>query len=329
MNNNLHWNLIVGKLSKKLTDEKSESFDKWLSENDNIRIYKEIKSLWDSVQTKVGDYNPNTDRCWKKMSSYIDSKEQKITRKIPAQRFARSLAASISLLLILGSVFYFIAAHKNEDSVTFEYVNINGKSNISLPDGSNVWLQHNTKLSYMEREGKREIYMNGEAFFDVVHDKKHVFVVHAGEADVKVYGTRFEVDSHSGGKDVGVVLVEGSVSMSAHNKQIFLHPGEQGKYNKETDKWQVGKTDAEFASIWAKKKLQFENQSLGYICKCLSKWYGVDISLNPALKEGQAYTFTLENQTLEEIMFMLSRISDFTYYFNESGILYINPKDNL
>ena len=83
------------------------------------------------------------------------------------------------------------------------------------------------------------------------------------------------------------------------------------------------KGDVEFAKMWTNEKVKLENKNLHEVCKYLSKWYNVNIIIDPALPDDQSYTFTLHDQSLEDIIRIMSNISSINYYFTEDNTLMI------
>lgn len=197
-----------------------------------------------------------------------------------------------------------------------------------MPDGSNVWIHSATSLTYNTNyySKNRNVRLNGEAYFDVAHDKDHPFVVETEGMKITVHGTKFNVESFLGSENTFVSLKEGSVSLETKAETRFLHPGEVGTFNKRNGRLQIEKGDIELAVSWASNQIVFKNRPLNEICPLLSKWYNVKINLSPELQEQYRYTFTLRHEPLEEIMRIMSRIHPINYEFNDENMLTILPK---
>ena len=114
--------------------------------------------------------------------------------------------------------------------------------------------------------------------------------------------------------------------MKAANNDVKLKPGEVGYYDKLYNTLDVKKGDVEFAKSWTNDKLRFQNRNLRYVCRYLSKWYATDIKIDPAIANNQSYTFTLSDESLEEVVRILSRINSIDYKFDENNQLVIQPK---
>ena len=248
MNNNLPWDIIIAKFEGISLSEKEQSqLQNWLAaDNKNKLLFDELKTLWDSIQAKSANYNPDVDYYWKKFQAYIhkDTTQKepiKVKKIVPRLHFGKRLnriAAAISLLLIVSGIgYYFFSSNKslNRETIVQTYSTITGKSKFILPDGSEVWLNSHSKLEYKNLHADmREVELKGEAFFKVKHDERP-FIVKTSDIAVKVHGTQFNVSAYHTDEKSVVNLYEGSVSMHVlddNNSNCYLKPGEEGSINK-------------------------------------------------------------------------------------------------
>ncbi|MEA4974292.1 MAG: FecR domain-containing protein [Paludibacter sp.] len=338
MKNKLPWNLIKSALLDKLSEGDKVKFDSWLKQEENQQLYTGIKDLWVNVQQKSANYEPDVEFYWNELASRIE-KESRVAhtlgvskgtgRYMPAVRFYRMLAVA-SVLLILGfsSLFYFVKVDTGLQHSVQTYASLTGKSKVVLPDGSEVWLHSNSTLSYNDfnKNNTREVSMTGEAYFDVKKDAGKPFIVSVNDVKVKVHGTSFNVNAYDKSGQVLVSLFEGNVSMDVAGKQVFLSPGEEGSYDGNIRLLSVKQGDVDFAKSWSNDHLRFENKNLRQVCRYLSKWYTVDIDIDPAIANNQSYTFTLRDESLEEVVRILSRINEIDYQFDENNKLLLKPK---
>lgn len=124
---------------------------------------------------------------------------------------------------------------------------------------------------------------------------------------------------------VSVSLVEGSVSLdTGRGSRRLLRPGEIACYDPDTRKMVIGRGNVAMESCWAAGKLAFERQSLGEICRYMARWYDTEIHITPALAHNYAYTFTITNEPLEEILRIMSRINPIAYTFAEDNTVTIS-----
>jgi ferric-dicitrate binding protein FerR (iron transport regulator) len=231
-------------------------------------------------------------------------------------------AACVAGMALMGG--YLLAPHTQD--VDMQYATLSGKSSLVLPDKSIVWLQTGSRLSYTTQQGdrRRQLVLEGEAFFEVARDEQHPFVVQADDLLITVHGTRFNVESYPDMEHTYVSLQNGSVSLQTAGERCQLSPGETAVYDKRNGTLTVSRDrDAAFASSWAQEQLLFEQRKLSEIVPLLSRWYHVRITLDPALADVR-YTFTLRREPLEEILRLMRRIhAEINYQFDEGNELTI------
>lgn len=155
-----------------------------------------------------------------------------------------------------------------------------GEYKVVLADGSQVWLNSETQFRYPVAFAgeERQVFLEGEAYFEVAADKARPFVVATGGgARVKVLGTKFNVASYSEEEEVMTTLAEGSVEVSAASVCVRLQPDEQAVFEK--DAGVIGKraVDASQYIAWKDGKFIFDNISLGQIMRQLQRWYDITV----------------------------------------------------
>lgn len=161
---------------------------------------------------------------------------------------------------------------------------------LTLADGSKIWLNSETVIRYPVNFAgkKREIYLEGEAFFKVAKDPERPFVVHAAETKVEVLGTEFNVRNYSDELEVATTLVNGSVRLTTEkqNRQVILEPGEQGCIDKTTGNMGVQTVDTYLFTAWKDARFVFRNTRMEDLLNTLSRWYDLTIFYqNNAVKD--------------------------------------------
>lgn len=148
---------------------------------------------------------------------------------------------------------------------------------LTLPDGSLVHLNYNTHVIYPERfiGDTRDVILDGEAYFMVAKDRRHPFIVHTPQGDIKEYGTEFNVSTR-GEAGTEVVLVDGSISVTPTNgKEQMMQPGQMAKLS--TADCQLSTTDVDPYVAWNTGKFSFHDQPLGKILEVIGRWYGYQV----------------------------------------------------
>lgn len=332
MRREIPWDLIISKLKQTQTADEDQQLERWLSDGNHREVFEELQQVWQKTQAKASGYTPDASHYWKELSQRMQAtkKPQASAVKTFSLLHLRRYAAVACVLLIAAfSLCVYIGIELGQPQQREQtYTNWGGKSLVSLPDGSRVWLHTVTSLAYntdFESED-RQVNVTGEAYFEVAPNKRKPFVVQTDGMKIIVHGTKFNVESFPESENTFVSLIEGSVSLETNAEKRFLVPGETATFNKKSHSLHIEKGDVEFSRSWADNQMVFNRKSLGYVCRFLSKWYNVNIDLAPELADKYMYTFTLRDEPLEEILRLMSRINPIEYRFNEKNLLIILPK---
>ena len=252
-------------------------------------------------------------------------------------RFRWPVAAAVALMLGL----YNYASYLQHQTNTIAEVNIinirNHTSNIAkeiLPDGSKVWINPNTLLSYPTKFGKlREVSMEGEAFFEVTKDHSHPFQITSGKILTTVWGTSFRIRSLPGGNaKVSVLTGKVSVSIPERGKlktynvtareEVMLLPQEEVTYQ-QSDRHLVKAPIPAVSDmqIWHKANLSFENTPLNTIAVQLSKYYHVKIAVEGEKLGQYQLTADFTDKNLADILILISKSVHTTYARNDNTII--------
>ena len=154
-----------------------------------------------------------------------------------------------------------------------------GEYTIMLADGTKVWVNAATEIRYpVKFVGKeRRVWLEGEAYFEVTKDATRPFIVEANGMEVKVYGTRFNVNTRRDDQ-IQTTLVEGSVSVKPKGlKEVMLEPNQQAVFNKLAGRVTVRDVDVMSYVAWQRGNYYFENKSIGEILDELSLWYDIQV----------------------------------------------------
>lgn len=307
MNPDKHtWDLLVGALKGTLRDDEQRAFDRWAAEAENRRFYNNLTRAWREIQQRAATYEPDRDRLWQQLQQRIGTYEIPHADQLPKRRrnhllqtaIAVAAAVAVTLFAARTDLFHSAAVPAEQRLCAFE-----GKSQARLSDGSTVWLHGGSALAYDTRfaAGERRVKLRGEGFFEVARDAERPFIV--------------EVEG----------LKKGSVSLdTGSGSRRLLRPGEIACYDPDTRKVVIGRGNVAMESCWAAGKLAFDRQPLGEICRYMARWYDTEIHITPALARNYAYTFTITNEPLEEILRIMSRINPIAYTFAEDNTVTIS-----
>lgn len=221
---------------------------------------------------------------------------------------ASAIAASIALLLGVSNYISYHEGYKNQNSQMVEMANPMGmRSSIVLSDGTRVILNAGTTLSYPAAfvSSQREVKVNGEAFFEVSHDKDHPFIVSAENVKVKVLGTKFNVKAYKEDDHIEVTLTEGKVGvgLGEHHDMMYISPGQQALFNKMKQSFSKYEVNLDYYTSWKEGKFYFKSATFLEIAKQLERRFNVHISVEPAKLQRTVFSGDfVRGENLEQIL---------------------------
>jgi len=201
------------------------------------------------------------------------------------------------------------------------------KFEVQLSDGTIVYLNAGTSLRYPVQFAKnqsRQVYLTGEAFFEVSKDKAHPFTVNAQEVSVEVLGTKFNVNSYIEDASTNVVLVEGKVSLYKDKKtaenQVYLTPGLKGSNIRGQQKIITESVNTDYYTAWVTGSLVFKNASFDAIIKTLERRYNVTVINKNKILGKEIFNARFDNEPIEVVLKYFSDSYAIDYKINEDQI---------
>jgi transmembrane sensor len=357
---------FAGKASK----EEIQLLSGWLDEDASNRTYfKELKNFY--IETRVfvtrdpfrvrNAYHHFQER----ISEFEKQKVTERTRKIIVLR-TRLLryTAMFFLIFSVGLGSYFLGKGKTK-SVSNDYCEIvvpyGGKSSVTLPDGSKVWLNAGSRMKYnrLFDVTSREVFLEGEAYFDV-EKEKYPFVVHTSHLDIQVLGTVFNVKSYPDEDDIETTLVEGNIRIltKKSDKTILLKPKEKLTFHKRDDQSEVSpdqrqekaekmeprkgvsvlvpeklakkmniveNIDTEESTCWKNGTLIINKEPLESLTRKLERKFDIAFDFRSEKLQHYTYTGTLRDFPLEQVLQALKLTSPIKYTIDGKTVkLYFN-----
>jgi len=182
-------------------------------------------------------------------------------------------------------------------------------SEIILPDGSAIFLNADSRVKY-SINGKndiREVFLEGEAWFDVEKDKDKPFVVHTPFYDVNVTGTQFNIKAYEADNTLSTTLEEGQIIIQSTDnfrlaESIVINPGEQATLNKDSRELTIEKVNTKWVTSWKDNKLIFVNMNLKELVVLLERKYGVDIEIKNKEILNLHFDGTIKNESIIEFL---------------------------
>lgn len=230
------------------------------------------------------------------------------------------------------------------------------KTKIQLPDGSQAWLNADSKLIYNENfiGTTREVQLNGEAYFDIAPavsartGQRIPFIIHTPTIDLRVLGTAFNIRSYANEKNTETALIHGSVEITLRNnpdKKIILKPNEKllvrnNEFSVSSGETQTGsdneddqpmmtlskihfqKSDSSATEIlWTKNKLVFDGENLEDIALKIERWYDVKVTITDSRLKQNTYSGVFEDESLQQVMEALRITGNFRYTINKKEVI--------
>ncbi|MDI1256565.1 MAG: FecR family protein [Flavobacterium sp.] len=201
---------------------------------------------------------------------------------------------------------------------------------LQLSDGTVVHLNSGTTLKYPVKfiaNKNRQVFLDGEAYFDVTKDKTHPFIVNADKLNIRVLGTHFNVTNYPEDEQTDVVLVEGSVGLYSVNtsfdpsKNTVLKPGFKGSFDKNTNSIDTKPVITDFYTSWIQGRLTFKNMTFKNITKKLERHYDVVITNNDMKLSDEKFNASFGDQPIEKVLGYFSEIHAFNYTVKDKEII--------
>lgn len=320
--------MISSFVSGEIDDESFSMLESWSKDSDENRRYvrDRIDLLFSSgVIGDTTEVNEKTayDRFLNRAHVY-----ESYSRRSSSLKYF-FLAAAILILLVLLPVSFNSGKKSIQNAFTDIVVEASPgtSTKLSLPDGSKVWLNAGSRISYSQGFGvkDRNIELVGEGYFEVTHDSEKPFIVKTKELSLKVTGTKFNFQNYPDDYGASISLLEGSVLVRnemKHMADFQLKPNEMARLNKMTGSLDVSKKNVEYSNIWKDNKLFFDEETMDEIARKISRSYGVQVEVDEPLKDICFYgDFTITKTSIEEIFSIISSTCGIKY--RHEGTKYI------
>lgn len=315
-----HTDLIAAYLAGELSADERAKLMAWVDENPSHRVYfEELLEIWSaSEDTEVSDY-PVSDQeaAWDRLedrlfgqasaedATPIVSLSPKRVRSSPWKWI--SVAASIALLLGVGS--YLLRESTGEIGEQIVLQSGSEKQQLTLPDGSNVWLNAQSELTYTTPFDRRDVTLEGEAFFDVVPNAERPFRIRTAETVTTVLGTSFNVRAYPEETSIEVTVSSGKVKLEKPDSPggVNLEKGQTGVYDRSQAIIERRETTIAEADAWRTGRLSFVDTPLSEALPGLERFYGLKIEVSSeAIRNCRLNLKSAENTPLDSVLKMMS-----------------------
>lgn len=372
-----YWILLSKKISGEASPEELDQLNKLIQSNPEWLVTLEnLQELWDSKpdpanisairnQKAEDAYLSHVIRLKDKSADFEEGMqgfgEERSHNSDKKKSYLKIAAYLMAAFLLTGGLFFYqksqtvsgqpeLQASLKESGPNEINVAKGSKSLIKLPDGSQVWINSGSKITYSKlfSSETRELTLDGEAYFDVVKDPRHPFIVHTSGIDVKVLGTAFNIRCYPDEKNIEASLVRGSLEVTIKDwkEKIILKPNEKLTVHNNTAsntpvsaKEEDARNDEEQKKVielgrlsvlpkdstiietsWVYNKLVFRSETFEEVARKMERWYAVNISFKDEKIKEKKLTGIFENETVSQALDAIQMTTKFSYTIDNNKI---------
>ncbi len=344
------WILLGKKVSGEIDADELKELEESLRISAEVVFAGELmERLWEAPLLPART-DESLEYNWAAIAAGIEEKEG-LVRSMKTTRKWSLVAASFVLLILAGLGGYWWAIHswgEQTDVANMISTRPDSRSKISLPDGTTVWLNSDSKIAYNKHYGerKREITLEGEAFFDVAHNADIPLIVHAKGLDIQVLGTVFNVTAYAQDSQVTTSLISGAVELSAPSKpgwRVLLKPNQKvsvavdplalqtidsawskANVHPETSDTCTLKPEPHSKIIpevsWVDNKLVFYQEPFGSLASRMDRWYRVHFQIEDKELEKATLTGIFDRESLSQALTALQLSCHFHYVIKNDTV---------
>lgn len=314
-------------VNKTATPEESAEFLSMMKRDDyNEELQVLLDEFWNEPSSITPLGEARAERIFNQIMAFSQAGKPHSLYKIQSIWYK---AAAAILIIGITALFYTMKIQPSE----IRLVKVNtiktvkpdkpGRRFINLPDGSSVILNEKSKLELSKNfnsNGKREVYLSGEAYFDITHDPLHPFVVHTGKFFTTVLGTAFNIKASPGNKTVTVTVTRGKVKVE-DNKHTYnvIVPDEQVVFDQEQSNHIKKPVKAGAFIEWTNEDIYFDDVSIKDVARQLQERFNISIVFsNEQIKTCKFSATFLKSQSLEQILNVIGEFNQIKYQFQGS-----------
>lgn len=316
--------LIATYLSQGLEAEKLAELENWLKASpENQKHFQQMREIWFSTISANEKERYNKEEAYSRFLNRTRQTHQKekTVKKLSLHKFFYG-AAAVALLCLISFASYRTGTEQVKKQFAEMVVEapLGSKTRLYLPDGTLVWLNAGSTITYSQGFGveERKLKLSGEGYFEVTHNKQLPFEITTKELQLKVLGTKFNFRNYPEDEEVSVSLLEGKVCLRNYLKNdalCYLEPDQKAILNKKNGKLMVSASEARYTAEWTNGFLFFDEELVPDIIKELERSYNVKIYIeDESLKTFRFYgNFVRKEQAIQEILEMLASTGKLEY----------------
>lgn len=322
--------ILLEKLFQGNTTEAENEILNSLSDKEMEEIFLDYsQSKWDSCSNTIDQ--SKAERMQNEIMSRIASVDFMAKKKHTKIKSISLKIASIAAVALLFLFAGYMISDRQQEERYFEIVAENGqKSFVSLPDGSCINLNAGSRIRYSTHFNRknRNIYLEGEAYFNVAKNKDIPFVVEANGLNVTALGTKFNIKAYENEQIVTATLIEGRIKAEAGTLAEEITPNRKVCYNRYLNTLTVeGVEDTGTATAWMEDKIIFTGETLEEISQMLIRMYNIDIVFDDEECKSIRYNGLIRNNSLDNILNLISSAAPVKYSIEGNTVILGSEKE--
>jgi transmembrane sensor len=303
-----YWDLAAKVLEGKASPAEQQALQEWLKEDPAHReVYQQQKRLW-QLTAPLPPQHVNVEAAFQKVSSQLalKSAKQKAGRQLSLSRYGWQIAASVALLV---GLVWLLRLYTSPEWGMQQVVADRERVEVQLPDGSIAWINKGSRLRYEPdfQPEKRQLYLEGEAFFQVQKDPGRPFIVLTAHSRTSVLGTSFNLRAYKHEPHTELAVASGKVAFigKSGETEAVLTAGQTAMLDIQKGNIQTAILTDENAWAWQTGVLQFEGRPLREMLPSIERYYGIQLQLKNEQIGSCRFTGRFINAPLEEVLQVL------------------------
>lgn len=321
------YELIAAYLAGETDKEQNERLQEWVGlSEENKQVFESLRLAWGA---SLADYG--------KMYEIKDQVLKKVLNKAGKRRLLRpaiSAAALVGALMLGAAVASLLnkpgqveapVALVPEGEITLSTLP-GQKAETLLPDGTKVWLNSGTTITYPAAYGVKErtaTLVQGEIYLNVSKKDDQLFTLNTPDGIIKVHGTSFDVMSYPADPSMTVSLEDGSIELLTNDNasNTFISPGQKLNLDRSSGKIVLQRCDPALESVWRFGELKITREDFLDVMADMERWYGVEIKVIGKIPKDSYFWMTIKTESLREMLGLLRKITPFSYEIDGKNVL--------
>lgn len=313
--------VLLRYIRDEVSDEERVWIEGWLKEDErNKKILQQTARIYFAIHTQQRILSRDPMAAFGKVSNQIKSRSGRIWLR----RIGVAAACFAGILLLSSALSFWRTQHDEaiEPQLMTVCANAGMRTHFNLPDGSVVYLNSGSILSYPFPfdKGERRVVLSGEGYFKVAHNSQQPFLVSVCDdrMQIEVLGTEFNLQAYEGDTKIGTTLISGSVLLKLRKdhktiQEMKLNPSEKAVFDSKSGNVSIQTVNTEYETAWKEGRLMFKDMPLPHVLKKLSYFYNVKFQVQDPVINSYCFTGIFENKQLFQVMEYLKISSQMDY----------------